>query len=107
MLLSDDEGGTWRAAKTPTDELLAAVIFPTPREGWIVGQDELVLHSTDAGETWTQQHMTANADQTLFTIVSIAPNHLFTSGAYDLILETEDGATWKEGRSTISTTTTI
>jgi photosystem II stability/assembly factor-like uncharacterized protein len=98
VLLSDDEGKTWRAAKTPTDELLAAVVFPTAREGWIVGQDELILHSTDAGETWTQQYIKADADQTLFTIASIAPNHLFASGAYDLILETMDGATWKESK---------
>ena len=98
VLLSDDEGNSWRIAKTPTDELLAAVVFPTPKEGWIAGQDELILHSTDAGETWTQQYIKADADQTLFTIVSIAPQHLFTSGAYDLILETQDGATWKESK---------
>jgi photosystem II stability/assembly factor-like uncharacterized protein len=98
VLLSDDEGNSWRIAKTPTDELLAAVVFPTPKEGWIAGQDELILHSTDAGETWTQQYVKADADQTLFTIISIAPKHLFTSGAYDLILETEDGATWKESK---------
>jgi photosystem II stability/assembly factor-like uncharacterized protein len=98
VLLSDDEGATWRTAKTPTDELLAAVVFPTPKEGWIAGQDELILHSTDAGETWTQQYMKADADQTLFTIISIAPNHLFASGAYDLILETQDGAAWKESK---------
>jgi len=98
VLLSDDEGNSWRIAKTPTDELLAAVVFPTPKEGWIAGQDELILHSTDAGETWTQQYVKADADQTLFTIISIAPKHLFTSGAYDLILETQDGATWKESK---------
>jgi photosystem II stability/assembly factor-like uncharacterized protein len=98
VLLSDDEGQTWRAAKTPTDELLAAVVFPTPREGWAVGQDELILHSTDAGETWTQVHMVPNADQTLFTIISIAPNHLLTSGAYNVILETTDGSTWKDSK---------
>jgi photosystem II stability/assembly factor-like uncharacterized protein len=98
VLLSDDEGQTWRAAKTPTDELLAAVVFPTPREGWAVGQDELILHSTDAGETWTQVHMVPNADQTLFTIISIVPNHLLTSGAYNVILETTDGSTWKDSK---------
>jgi photosystem II stability/assembly factor-like uncharacterized protein len=98
VLLSDDEGQNWRAVKTPTDELLTGVVFPTPREGFIIGQDELVLHSTDAGETWTQQHFVANADQTMFGIVSVAPNHLFASGAYNLILETEDGASWKDSK---------
>ena len=98
VLLSDDEGKTWRMAKTPNDELLAAVVFPTPTEGWVVGQDEMVLHSTDAGATWTQQHFTENADQTLFSVVSIAPNHLFASGAYNLTMETMDGTAWKDGK---------
>lgn len=98
VLLSDDRGQNWRMAKTPTDELLTSVIFPTPREGWAVGQDEMVLHTADAGETWMQQHFTANADQTMFTIVSLGSSHLFASGAYNLTLETEDGATWKEGK---------
>ncbi len=99
ILLSDDEGKTWRLAKSPTDELLTSVVFPTPAEGWAVGQDEEVLHSTDAGETWTQQHLAKNSDQALFTIVSLAPQHLFTSGAYNLILETQDGgATWKDSK---------
>jgi photosystem II stability/assembly factor-like uncharacterized protein len=99
VLLSDDEGATWRNAKSPTDELLTAVVFPTPTEGWAVGQDGEVLHSTDAGQNWTQQHLAAASDQALFTIISLTPQHLFASGAYNLILETQDGgATWKDSK---------
>ena len=29
--------------------------FPTPSTGWAVGHDGVVLHSTDAGRTWTRQ----------------------------------------------------
>jgi len=99
VLLSDDEGKSWRLAKTPTEELLTAVVFPTPTEGWAVGQDEEILHSTDAGETWTQQHIAGDSDQALFTIISLTPQHLFASGAYNLIEETQDGgATWKDSK---------
>jgi len=99
VLLSDDEGATWRNAKTPTDELLTSVVFPTPTEGWAVGQDGEVLHSTDAGQSWTQQHLSAGSDQALFTVISLTPLHLFASGAYNLILETQDGgATWKDSK---------
>jgi photosystem II stability/assembly factor-like uncharacterized protein len=98
ILLSDDAGGSWRLAKSPTDELLSSVLFTSPKEGWIVGQDELVLHTTDAGESWTQQHFTKDADQTLFSIAAIAPPHLITTGAYDLILETQDGAAWQDSK---------
>jgi len=98
ILLSDDAGASWRLAKSPTDELLAGVLFTSPKEGWVVGQDELVLHTTDAGESWTQQHFTKDADQTLFSIAAIAPPHLITTGAYDLILETQDGAAWQDSK---------
>jgi photosystem II stability/assembly factor-like uncharacterized protein len=98
IMLSDDEGQSWRPAKAPTDELLTSVIFPTSGEGWAVGQDELVLHSTDAGETWTQQHIAANADQTMFSIISLGGTHLMATGAYNLTLESWDGAAWKDGK---------
>jgi photosystem II stability/assembly factor-like uncharacterized protein len=99
VLLSDDEGASWRVAKPATDELLTSVVFPTATEGWAVGQDETVLHSTDAGQTWTRQYTKAAADQALFTIISLAPGHLFSSGSYNLILETTDGGvTWKESK---------
>jgi len=98
VLLSDDGGMTWRATHAPTAELLAGVLFTSPTEGWIVGQDELVLHTKDAGETWTQQHFTKDADQTLFSIAAFTPPHLVTTGAYDLILETQDGSTWQESK---------
>ena len=99
VLLSDDQGATWRlSGKTGTDELLTSVIFPTAKEGWAVGQDETIIHTTDGGETWTRQYVKADADQVLFTIISLAPGHLFTSGSYNLILEAADGATWKESK---------
>ena len=99
VLLSDDQGGTWRlSAKTGTDELLTSVIFPSAKEGWAVGQDETIVHTTDGGESWTRQYVKADADQVLFTVISLAPGHLFSSGSYNLILEAQDGAAWKESK---------
>jgi photosystem II stability/assembly factor-like uncharacterized protein len=99
ILLSDDDGASWRLSRTsPTDELLTAVVFPTPREGWAVGQDETILHSSDGGETWTQQYLKKDADQVLFTIISLAPSHLFSSGSYNVTLESQDGKTWSESK---------
>jgi photosystem II stability/assembly factor-like uncharacterized protein len=99
VLLSDDEGQTWRAAsRTPTQELLTSVVFPTSNEGWAVGQDELILHTTDGGETWTQQHIAADADQTMFSIISLGGSHLLATGAYNLTLESFDGSSWNAGK---------
>jgi len=98
VLLSDDEGGHWRIARTPTDLLLTAVVFVSPTDGYAVGQDEILLHSADAGETWTQEHLAKDSDQALFSVISVGPNHLFASGAYNATVETLDGTTWKDGK---------
>lgn len=52
---SDDEGQTWLQAKVPVASDLVAVSFPSPRQGWAVGHDGVVLHSGDGGATWEKQ----------------------------------------------------
>lgn len=96
VLLSDDNGATWRLRQAPTGETLNAVLFVSEKEGWAVGQDEAIEHTADGGESWHQQHFTEKADQSLFTVALLGPGHLFASGAYNVILETTDsGATWR------------
>jgi photosystem II stability/assembly factor-like uncharacterized protein len=54
VLLSDDQGRTWRQADVPASSDLVAVAFPTATQGWAVGHDGIVLRSTDAGATWAR-----------------------------------------------------
>ncbi len=94
ILLSDDQGANWRAVASGTDELLTSAVFISPTEGWLVGQDSTVLHSTDAGLHWTSQLSAPGTDQALFSVASLASNHLVATGSYALMLETTNGATW-------------
>lgn len=55
IVYSDDQGQSWRQAKVPVSSDLVAVSFPTPQQGWAVGHDGVVLHSSDAGATWAKQ----------------------------------------------------
>ncbi|WP_273825632.1 WD40/YVTN/BNR-like repeat-containing protein [Pseudomonas asplenii] len=55
ILLSDDNGHSWRQVPVPTSVSLTAVTFPNASQGWVVGHGGLVLHSTDAGRSWTVQ----------------------------------------------------
>ncbi|WP_433741032.1 WD40/YVTN/BNR-like repeat-containing protein [Pseudomonas putida] len=55
ILFSDDAGQQWRQAAVPVSADLNAVYFPSPKNGWAVGGDGVVLHSSDGGETWDKQ----------------------------------------------------
>lgn len=55
ILYSDNAGQDWQQAEVPVSSDLTAVRFPTPRDGWAVGHDGVVLHSADGGEHWTRQ----------------------------------------------------
>jgi photosystem II stability/assembly factor-like uncharacterized protein len=56
VLLSDDNGLTWRQARrVPVSVTLTAVRFASPEVGWAVGHMGVILATRDAGETWTRQ----------------------------------------------------
>lgn len=55
VLLSDDNGNTWRQARTPVSVSLTNAHFPSAKLGWAVGHSGVVLASSDAGETWVKQ----------------------------------------------------
>src|ERR1039458_2282077 len=55
IVLSDDDGHTWRQANVPTSVTLTRVKFATPKAGWVVGHSGVALHTEDGGESWTRQ----------------------------------------------------
>ncbi len=56
IIFSDDEGGTWQQASSPTRALLTAVYFVNAQQGWAVGHDSTVLATTDGGSSWQLQY---------------------------------------------------
>lgn len=55
VLLSDDEGVTWRQVQVPVSVTLTAVNFVDAQYGWAVGHSGVVLHTRDGGESWSRQ----------------------------------------------------
>ncbi|WP_416425102.1 YCF48-related protein [Pseudomonas sp. App30] len=55
VLLSDDNGQSWRQASVPVGCTLTAVQFVDAANGWAVGHAGVILHSSDGGERWTVQ----------------------------------------------------
>lgn len=106
IMYSDDQGKHWTQAKVPVSADLAAVSFPSARQGWAVGHDGVILHSADAGATWVRQldgralgALAGNhyARDTPFLDVWFEDEQRgFAVGAFNLILRTEDGgASWQ------------
>jgi len=55
VLLSDDQGNTWRQSVTPARAGLTAVQFVDDKRGWAIGHLGVILHTQDGGTTWTKQ----------------------------------------------------
>jgi photosystem II stability/assembly factor-like uncharacterized protein len=55
IVLSDDEGRTWRQVGSPVSSDLVAVRFVSARKGWASGHDGVILASDDGGEHWVKQ----------------------------------------------------
>lgn len=96
ILLSDDDGKTWRQAKSvPTKSTLTSVVFVDDKRGWAAGHDTTVLHTEDGGETWMRQFGGGDNDDALLTIVFVSPERGLAMGAFNYTIETSDGGkTW-------------
>ena len=96
IFLSDDEGKTWRLAKSPARSTLTAVYFRDPKHGWAVGHDALILRTEDGGETWEQTYFAPQEERPLLDIWFRDERHGIALGAYGAYLESSDGGrSWR------------
>jgi photosystem II stability/assembly factor-like uncharacterized protein len=91
IVLSDDNGKTWRRAKSPAAPLLTAVEFLDAQHGWAVGHDSVILATTDGGETWVQQFAAPAEQRPLMDVVFLDHKVGYAIGAYGAFFETSDG----------------
>ena len=100
VLLSDDQGATWRQAKSvPTRVMLTAVFFADAEYGWAVGHDETILNTVDGGETWTRSHFAPEAQQPLLDLWFANRVSGIAVGAYGAYFTTNDGgSTWASAK---------
>jgi photosystem II stability/assembly factor-like uncharacterized protein len=55
IAVSDDQAANWKQVPSPVASDLVAVRFVDASQGWIVGHDGVVLHSSDGGSNWQKQ----------------------------------------------------
>lgn len=124
ILLSDDQGNTWRQAESPVSVTLTAVKFFDDQSGYAVGHSGVVLKTEDAGQHWSikmnginfanllveeaklkqdemaivtaQRFVEDGPDKPLLDMLLLGPDHLVVIGAYGLAFESRDGGhTWQ------------
>ncbi len=85
----------WQQAKVPVISQLTGVHFPTPKLGFAVGHEAMILRSSDAGASWQLvNHATEEAP--LLDVFFISEQTGFAVGGYGLLLKTQDsGKTWQ------------
>lgn len=91
ILYSDDQGSSWQQGKVPTRQLLTSVFFVDDQQGWAVGHDAQILHSSDGGASWVRQYSDPELEAPLLDILFTDDRHGFAVGAYGSLLRTEDG----------------
>ena len=56
ILVSRDNGKSWKQAKVPTQNLITAVYFASSDQGWAVGHEAVILRTKDGGDSWDFQY---------------------------------------------------
>lgn len=96
VLLSEDQGRSWRQVVVPSRATLTGVHFHDRRLGWAVGHDATILRTRDGGESWERVYHDPEAESPLLDVWFRDADNGFAVGAYGLFLVTSDGgASWE------------
>ena len=119
ILLSDDQGNSWKQAAVPVSVTLTAVRFADDLHGFAIGHAGTVLTTDDAGESWklrldgrriaeimlsaakkggderaiasAQRLVSDGPDKPLLDLLVLDANQVIVIGAYGIALMTQDG----------------
>lgn len=97
IVVVSNNGRQWAQVQTPVRSALTAVSFANDKDGWIVGHDATILHTTDGGKTWELQNYKPELEKPYLDVLALDANTAFAVGAYGLISKTSDGGkTWSD-----------
>lgn len=95
VLISTDDGASWRQVAVPTRAMLTAVAFADDRVGVAVGHDSVILRTEDAGDSWELVYSAPEDEAPFFDVWFADAAAGFAIGAYGSHYRTADaGRTW-------------
>ncbi len=83
------ENGTFTLLNSGTNKILNGLTFPTENTGYAVGEDGIILKTTNAGITWTEQN--SGTSEWLTNISSSDTDCVVAVGDNGTILQTTNG----------------
>jgi hypothetical protein len=92
---------TWVQQSTYTTLTLLSVSFTDELHGWAVGDNGVLLRTTNGGANWVQE--TSGTTTPLYGIDMKSGNQGWTVGEYGAIRHTADGSSWAPQTSPVST----
>jgi len=97
IVLTSGDGQQWTQAETvPVQSTLTRLAF-VGEQLWAVGHDSTIIHSSDAGRTWSLQNFEPENEEPLFDVHFFDDRNGLAIGAYGLILHTDDGGqSWQQ-----------
>jgi len=97
IILSDDNGETWRQAETVPTRSTLTTLYALGDRVWAAGHDSVILTSADRGENWTRQYFDPDRQQPIMDLIFLDRNQGIAVGAYGLMLVTTDGGrNWED-----------
>ena len=97
VLLSDDNGDSWRQVSVPATATLTGVYFADRQHGWAVGHDAVILRTVDGGDSWQRVHYAPHEERPLLDLWFGDARAGYAVGAYSYLLATADGGeSWEE-----------
>jgi photosystem II stability/assembly factor-like uncharacterized protein len=96
-IIRSSDGENWQQSPAPVHATLTAVAFADADNGWAVGHDATILHTTDGGKTWTLQNFQPQDSKPVLSVLALDAQRAYATGAYGMFLATTDGGqTWAQ-----------
>jgi photosystem II stability/assembly factor-like uncharacterized protein len=97
-----DGGKSFEKLPADTQKSLYGISFADENNGWVVGRNGYIIHTTNGGDTWEHQSTPRQPAQHIFGIHAIDAAHAWAVGEWGGRYYTEDGGkTWQDRSFTI------
>ena len=92
-----DGGSSWTEQYGDSSSELDAISFFDPLTGWATGFNNLVLHTTDGGQTWVPQNVGAPPVTAITGVTAVNSTTAWVAGWNGFVAQTRNGGqTWRK-----------